>query len=104
MGIEVAEKETRVKQPNIKHTQISIWTQWIWFIALIASQCRFICDWILENRSKLHIGSFEINSFKDLKQLQLAKGSKHENKNYTRDASIYHLSDNIKNFSKFPTK
>ena len=66
-----------------------------------------ICDWILENRSKSHIRSFEINSFKDLKPLQLTKGSKHEYENYTRDASIYHLSDNLKNFwllSKFPAK
>jgi len=40
----------------------------------------------------------EINSFKDLKPLQLARGSKHEYENYRRDASIYHLSDNLKNF------
>ena len=66
-----------------------------------------ICDWILENRSKSHIRSFEINGFKDLKPLQLAKGSKHEYEIYTEDASIYHHLDNLKNFwllSKFPAK
>ena len=66
-----------------------------------------ICDWILENRSKSHIRSFEINYFKDLKPLQLAKASKHEYENYTKDELIYHLSDNLKNFwllSKFPAK
>jgi len=48
-----------------------------------------------------------MNGFEDLKPLQLAKGSKHEYENYTRDASIYHLSDNLKNFwllLKFPAK
>ena len=66
-----------------------------------------ICDWILENWSKSHFRSFEINGFKDLKPLQLAKGSKHAYEIYTRDASIYHLSDNLMNFwllSKFPIK
>ena len=43
-----------------------------------------ICDWILENQSKLHIRSFE--------------GSKHKYEIYTRDASIYHLSDNLAAF------
>jgi len=64
-----------------------------------------ICDWILENQSKSHIRSFEINGFKDLKPVQLAKGSKYVYKNYTRDASIYHLSENPTNFwllLKFP--
>jgi len=66
-----------------------------------------ICDWILENQSKSHIRSFEINGFKDLKPLVLAKGSQHEHENYTRDALIYHLSDNLKHFwllLKFPAK
>ena len=61
----------------------------------------------LENRSKLHIRSFEINGFKNLKPLQLAKGSKQEYEIYTRDASIYHLSDNLKYFwlrLKFPDR
>ena len=44
------------------------------------------CDWILQNRSKSHIRSFEINGFKDLKPLQLAKGSKHEYEIHTEDA------------------
>ena len=44
-----------------------------------------------KNHSKLHIWSFEINNFKDLKLLLLAKGSKHVYEIYTRDASIYHL-------------
>jgi len=66
---------------------------------------RIICDWILESRSKSHIRSFEINGFEDLKPLQLAKVSKHEYEIYTKDASIYHLSDNLKYFwllLKFP--
>lgn len=27
-----------------------------------------VCDWIFENRSKLHISTFEIDGFKDFKQ------------------------------------
>jgi len=42
----------------------------------------------LENQSKLHIRGFEINGFKDLKPLQLAKENRHEYEKYTRDASI----------------
>ena len=79
----------------------------VWNSGFVKSGHKYICDWILENWSKSHIRSFEINSFKDLKPLQFAKGSKHEYENYTRGASIYHLSDNLKKFwllSKFPTK
>ena len=63
-----------------------------------------MCDWILGNRSKSHIRSFVINGFKNLK---LAKGSKHTYEIYTKDASIYHLSVNLKYFRlllKFPAK
>ena len=33
----------------------------------IRSSSEIICDWILEKRSKLHIRSFEMNGFKELK-------------------------------------
>jgi len=62
---------------------------------------------MLENLSKSHIRNFEINGFKDLKPLQLAKGSKHKYEIYSKDALIYHLSDNLKYFwllLKFPVK
>ena len=61
-------------------------------------------DWILENQSKLHIGNFEINGFKAITACQ---GKQAQVWKYTRDASIYHLSDNLKNFwllSMFPAK
>jgi len=35
--------------------------------------CVSICDWISENRSKPHIISFEINSFKDLSYFNLQR-------------------------------
>ena len=50
---------------------------------------------------------FRDKRFEDLKPLQLAKVSKHEYEIYTKDASIYHLSDNLKYFwllLKFPAK
>ena len=39
----------------------------ILFVQLLSP--KMIYDWILGNRSKLHIGSFKINDFKDLRLL-----------------------------------
>ena len=40
------------------------------------------CDWIYGNRSKSHIGSYEIIDFKDFNTLKLAKHCEHVNETY----------------------
>jgi len=44
------------------------------------------CDWIYGNRPKLHIGSYEIIDFKDLKP---AKDCEHAKETYTEIRPFY---------------
>jgi len=54
----------------------------------------YMCEWILENQSKLHNKSYEINGFKDLNCYNLPREvSAYDN--YTQYASIYYLSDHF---------
>jgi len=44
---------------------------------------RKICDWIYGNRSKSHIGNYEIIDFKDFKALKPARDCEHANETFT---------------------
>ena len=69
-----------VKRKSISMMYISMLVSTITYICI---RVVIICDWILENQSKLHIRCFEMNGFKNLKPLEFAKEAN------TRDSSIY---------------